>query len=866
MNKIKIIFTLLFIFYSFSYAKEFKKVTIQLSWFDQFQFAGYYMAKKQGFYKQKGLDVTIKPFEFGINIPKAVSDGVYDFAVGRETLILDKSKGNDIVALYAIFQSSPLILLTTKDSNITKIEDFQDKRIMTTVDDASEVSLKAMIKSRNINYDELNFIKHTHNINDLVDKNTDVISAYISKSPYELQQMGIEYNIFDPKSYGFDMYSDMLYTSNKLIKNDIDTVLAFKEASLKGWRYAYNNIQETVEHIYENYNSQKLSKEELLYEAKELKKLSFYDTNELGKIRKEKIQRIFDLYNVMGVTQKKVEFDDFVYTQKKSKELKLTQLEKEYLNKKSFIKTCVAPNFMPYSSIQDGEIKGLVIDFLKLIEDKIDVNFILEPTNSWSESLNSIKDYNCDILPMAQLTDKRKKFLNFTNKYTSVSSVLITKYDKPFVENFETLKDIKVGITKGISLFDFLSKKYPNIDFIEVDSLDEGLEKVRDDKLYGYVTTMGTAWYALQNNYLSVLKISGKFNEKIDARIAVRNDDLVLLNILNKVVASINEDEIKDISNKWVHVEHKKEFDYELLFKISVIVSIVILLLLYRQRFLKKVNTQLNEKVKDKTLELQKINENLEERIKEEVEKNLKKDRLIARQSKMLALSEMIENIAHQWRQPLSVISTAASGIKVKKQVGDLDDRFFFNSVDSIVKSANYLSSTIDDFRYFFKPKKEKSVFKLVKAIKKTINLLQVKFSQEEIEVVEELEDIELYGHETELIQVIINILNNSRDVLNAKQSGKKYLFIKTSKNSDEIKIEILDNGGGIKKRNLDKIFEPYFTTKHNRQGTGIGLYMCHQIITKYMNGSIEVNNTKYEYKGEKYKGAKLTITLYEDN
>jgi ABC-type nitrate/sulfonate/bicarbonate transport system substrate-binding protein len=129
-------------------AEELKKVTLQLSWFDQFQFAGYYIAKEKGFYKDLGLDVEIKPFAFGINVPNEVDEGRADFGVGRETLILDRAKGKKIVALCALFQATPLILLTSNDSNINKVEDFVNKKIMTTSDDSSEVSIKAMISSK----------------------------------------------------------------------------------------------------------------------------------------------------------------------------------------------------------------------------------------------------------------------------------------------------------------------------------------------------------------------------------------------------------------------------------------------------------------------------------------------------------------------------------------------------------------------------------------------------------------------------------------------------------------------------------------------------------------------------------------------
>lgn len=299
-------------FLNFSFANE--KITLQLSWFGQFQFAGYYMAKEKGFYKEEGLDVDIRPFDFSIDIPSGVNSGKFDFAIGRETLILEKTKNKNIVSLYALFQATPLVLLTTKDSKINEIKDFKNKKIMTTIDDASEVSIKSMLISQNLNIKNLNFIKHTHNINDLIDKKTDVISAYTSKSPYHLQKKGIEYNIFAPKDYGFDMYSDFLYTSALKIKKDKELVLSFKEASLKGWEYAYNNIEETVDLILKKYNTQNLTKEELIFEAKELKKLSYYKNNNLGDIDLNKLQRIYDLYNVMGLIEHKIDIKDFVYS------------------------------------------------------------------------------------------------------------------------------------------------------------------------------------------------------------------------------------------------------------------------------------------------------------------------------------------------------------------------------------------------------------------------------------------------------------------------------------------------------------------------------------------------------------------------
>jgi ABC-type nitrate/sulfonate/bicarbonate transport system substrate-binding protein len=246
-----------FVSYAFS-NPPLKKVTLQLSWFDQFQFAGYYMAKEKGFYKDAGFDVEIIPFRFGLDIPKDVEEGKTDFAIGRETLILERASGKSIVALYALFQVSPLILIAKESSNIKSIRDFMGKRIMATIDDASEVSLKAMFNASHLSNKAYTFIEHSHNIQDLVDEKVDIISAYISKAPFDLKQQNVPYRVFSPSENGFDMYSDFLFTSEKLIKENHDMVVAFKEASLKGWQYAYSHIDESVDVIFEKYNSQKL--------------------------------------------------------------------------------------------------------------------------------------------------------------------------------------------------------------------------------------------------------------------------------------------------------------------------------------------------------------------------------------------------------------------------------------------------------------------------------------------------------------------------------------------------------------------------------------------------------------------------------
>lgn len=857
--KLKFLLTIIFLTTTL-YSSELKKVTLQLAWFDQFQYAGYYIAKEKGFYKELGLDVEIVPFSFDKNIIKDVNDGKIDFAVGRENLILEKQKYPNIVALAAIFQASPLILISKKDSKIEKIEDFANKRIMTTRDDAEEASLKAMLVSRKVDIKTLNFIPHSHNIKDLINSKTDLISAYTSKAPFFLNKYNIRYNTFSPKDYGFDMYSDFLYTNSQLIATDPNVAILFKNASMKGWEYAYSNISEATELILNKYNTQNLTKEELIFEANELKKLSYYETKKLGEISYEKLKRIYDLYNVLGLVEKPIDVSDFIF--KPDNNLIISNIEKNFLNEKEILNLCIIPNYMPYSDVVDGKFIGFVADYMALVENSIKKPIKFVQTKSIAESFTFIKEKKCDILPMAIKTKERESYLSFTKSYLNLPLVLITKSGEIFTDDLRNLKNKKVSIVDNYAFFNTLKNKYKNIEFVKVKNLDEGFEKVLNDENFAHIDFMQSSWYKIQTDYMSKLQISAKLDESEDISIAVLKENTVLSNILDKVVLSIDKASSTEILNKWVIKDNKKEFNYNLLLQISFVVFIIFSLGVYRQILLNKANKRLKYLVDLKTKKLQNVNKRLSIRIKRILEKSQQKDRILAQQQKMVSMGQMIENIAHQWRQPLSVISTNASAIKLKKEMNLLKDDELIKTVEQIVNTSKYLSQTIDDFRYFFRPQKDKEIFSLTSCIKKCLDLINENFVKNNIKIIYKLEDINVLGYETELIQVLINILNNSKDAFVQNNIDKKLIFITLKEINKKVHIEIYDNALGVSQNILDKVFEPYFTTKYKSSGTGIGLYMSKEIVTRHMDGDIFMDNYEFTYENEKYKGAKLSIVL----
>lgn len=253
--------------------------------------------------------------------------------------------------------------------------------------------------------------------------------------------------------------------------------------------------------------------------------------------------------------------------------------------------------------------------------------------------------------------------------------------------------------------------------------------------------------------------------------------------------------------------------------------------------------------------------------ITQEVEARKKleeKQEQLKQNAKMAALGEMLENIAHQWRQPLSVISTAASGLQLEKETGiGFNPEREIDTLSLINETAQELSKTINDFSDFFKPDKEKTRFLVKQVYSQSMKILESKFQSDHIELIENIEDITLFSYRNSLIQVFINILNNAKDALEkTDQNQPRCIIVNIYKEENKVIISLCDNAGGIPEEIQDKIYEPYFTTKHQSQGTGIGLYMVKEIVEKHLQGTIQEYNKEIEYKEISYTGACFEVIL----
>ena len=255
--------------------------------------------------------------------------------------------------------------------------------------------------------------------------------------------------------------------------------------------------------------------------------------------------------------------------------------------------------------------------------------------------------------------------------------------------------------------------------------------------------------------------------------------------------------------------------------------------------------------------ELEDLNNNLENRVQIELQKNIENEKKIFDSMKMASLGDMIANIAHQWRQPLSVITTSASGMQLNKEIGTLTDELFGDYTSTIISQAMYLSDTINTFRDFIREEHNLCNVILQQEIDTSLKLIEVVLKDNSIELINKIDydtPVTVQLITGELSQVIINIMNNAKDVLKEREIEHKSIILDMEVYEDKVFLTIEDNAGGIPEDVLPRIFEPYFTTKHKSNGTGIGLHMSYDIITKHFNGELYAKNTQ--------NGAKFYISL----
>jgi PAS domain S-box-containing protein len=536
-------------------AEKAETVTLQLIWKNQFQFAGYYAAKELGFYDDAGLDVTINEHELGTDVTDDVVSRKAHFGVGRSSLILEIMEGKPVTLISAIFQHSPFMLLAKKRGDLKDVLDLKGKRIMVPDDAVGMASLTAMLFANGIQADDYNLQKHTFNIDDLISGNTDAMVAYISNEPYQMEKRGVDYTIFAPRDHGFDFYSDILFTSQKLYKENPHLVERFHRASLRGWEYAFSHIDELVDIILKKYNTQNRSKDALRFEANTLKKLAYDRNTSLGLITKDRLERIAQVYQLLGFTNKPLKTDNLFYDHKDTPQIKLTSQEQAWLKDHRVIRVHNEKAWPPFNYFENGSPLGLSIDYMNLLAERLGVKVEYVTGPSWNEFLGMIQKKDLDIMLNIVKTEDRMKYLLYTEPYIRNPNVIISSEKHPY-ETIQKLFGKTVAIPKGFFYEEVLTKSFPQIKLLLVEDSLAGLKAVTFGKADAALGEEAVVRTLVNKNMLTGLRISGEVEignpDLVNLRIGVRDDWPLLQSAIMKAMAGITPQEMNQLRQKWL--------------------------------------------------------------------------------------------------------------------------------------------------------------------------------------------------------------------------------------------------------------------------------------------------------------------------
>ena len=549
------------------------KVTLQLKWFHQFQFAGYYAAKEQGYYAEEGLDVDILERSPTKDIVKQVTASEVDFATGDSGILSYYARGEPIVALAAIFQHNPLVFVAKQSSGIISPYEMQGKKVMFDSVGAGDAPLRAILAEAGTDY---TLLKQSFNPDDLISDKVDVMSAYLSNEPFYFKEKGIKINIINPQNYSVDFYGDMLFTSQNQITNHPERVEKFRRASLKGWQYALDHPEQVIELIQQKYHS-KHSLAHLRFEAEITRKLILPDIIPLGQIDSRRLKKVAEVYAQLKFSGPLTENElaNFIYT---TQSLNLTKQEQAWLQAHPVIRVGIDKNFAPYEWIdKQGRYVGLAADYIALFERKLGVKFDLIKNDTWSETLDMARNNQLELLSAAQQTPERNQFLNFTQPYTNNTVIIINDRHSGFIGSLSGLNGNRVAIEKDHFMAEILKRDYPAILVVPVANTQEALTLVATHKVDAYVGEAAAANYAMQALGLSNLQFSGTTAYPSGYSLAIVKTQPELTSIMGKVIATIPTTEHERIKNHWMGLKVAHGIDTKTVLEYALGIFLIVL-------------------------------------------------------------------------------------------------------------------------------------------------------------------------------------------------------------------------------------------------------------------------------------------------
>lgn len=484
------------------------KVSLQLQWKHQFEFAGFYAAKEKGYYAEAGLDVEIREYIQGKEIIASVLSGEATFGIQYSTDIRARMEGKPVILLANYFKRSPLALAVRPD--IYFPGDLKGKEVMGEKHELGSANFAQMFRQFSMTTDDFSIVPHTFNIDKFIHHEVDAMTVFLTNEVYHLRQAKVPFNIIDPNNYGVPFYDVNVFTSESVVNRKPEAVKAFIEASNKGWKYALANPEEIVDLILAKYNTQNKTKEHLLYEADKTQRMVQPDIYPIGSIDPVRIRKIEELFVSEGVAQTIVAPEDFIFGLRKQERIDLTPAEQDFIQKHPTLKVVKSFHQPPFTIHEGHSVTGYLHDLLfeALNIAGLKARYV-QGGKTYDAMVEAIQKGEADLLPNMNSTRKLSDHVARTRPVVTTPNAVVGKITSPEIRTVSDLFGAKVAVVKGYAQDQHLNR-FPQIQKVHVLNNDGGFEAVRMGRADYFLNNLANSSYIIQKSFATDLRVSGE--------------------------------------------------------------------------------------------------------------------------------------------------------------------------------------------------------------------------------------------------------------------------------------------------------------------------------------------------------------------
>ncbi len=534
-------------------------------------------------------------------------------------------------------------------------------------------------------------------------------------------------------------------------------------------------------------------------------------------------------------------------------DVELTEEEKQWLEDNPVITYAVDPNWEPVEfQDSDGNIDGITIDFLRLVEEEIGISFNIVNVGNWDETVQALKDKEVDVIS-ASYHENRVKYMNFTEIYYVIPYIYIVKKDWNGRIDYDDVKNLKVATVEGWVLNDILIENHPGVKLFEYPTVVDALHAVSFGDVDVMIQEVASVSHAIESNSISNLKSAGEYTESVDLHFAIRKDYVILHQIMSKVVEKIPSQVKKEIVSKWIRIEYYPFYRTSEFRNIILgFITLIVLSLLWSYSLKKKVSN----KTEELSNELE-VNKRITEKLEKSLDDLKSMHQEMIYQEKMASLGSMVAGIAHEVNNPLGICFTTISSLeyKVKQFEESYKDgkvtkseleKFILYTTDCIAMLKRGINQSIELLKGFkvmavSQMYNEKVRFNVCDAVSLIAENMKYELKKKSVVILVECKgNIYIVNNEGAFSQIFTNLIKNS--ILHGFSKGDKdnRISISVSQVDEDIIINYSDSGRGIESDLIEEVFNLFYTTKKGSGGSGLGLYIVKNLVEEEFGGSIE--------------------------